>query len=125
MSKLMWGAALLMALTTGVHLFMGTSEIMGPIQVVDLELVIKSTAMVVWHGVTLILVLSTFGIAFLARHKNQNLALFIVAIQFGFVRLFLFYTLTVFGGLFALPQWTVFLLVAALMSASIYKDAQS
>lgn len=71
----------------------------------------------------LILAVFTLGIAFLARKKNQSLALFIIAIQTGFSGLFLFYNLTAFGGLFTLLLWTVFLLVPALMGASIYKDA--
>ncbi|WP_375267468.1 hypothetical protein [Planktotalea sp.] len=119
----LWSAAALMGLTTGVHLFAGTPEIMGPILQADLHPVIKATAMVVWHVATLLLALMTFGIAYLAKRRNAALSLFIILIQLSFVGLFLWYNITVFSGLFALPQWTVFLVVLALMGYAQLKDA--
>ena len=111
----MWSAAALMGLTTCVHLFAGTGDIMTPIMNADIHPIVKSTAMVVWHGVTLILALLTLAIAHLARRQNPALFGFAIAIQLGFAALFLFYNLSMFGGVFTLPQWTVFLLAPALM----------
>lgn len=120
---LLWSATALMALTTGVHLFAGTPEIMEPIVAADLHPVIKATAMVVWHVITLLLALMTFAIAYLARVRNPALSLFIIAIQLSFAGVFLWYNLTMFGGIFMLPQWTVFLLVPVLMGVAQVKDA--
>ena len=119
----LWSAAALMGLTTGAHLFAGTPEIMGPILQADLHPVIKTTAMVVWHVATLLLALMTFGIAYLAKRRNAALSLFIILIQLSFAGLFLWYNITVFSGLFALPQWTVFLVVLALMGYAQLKEA--
>lgn len=123
MNYLMWGAAALMGFTTCVHLFAGTPDVMSPIMGADIDLVTKGTAMVVWHGVSLILLLSTFALAYLARRDNPALFAFAIAIQLGFAALFLFYNLSMFGALFALPQWTVFLLAPALMGAARLKAA--
>ncbi len=112
-----------MGLTTGVHLFAGTPEIMGPILQADLHSFIKATAMVVWHVATLLLALMTFGIAYLAKRRNAALSLFIILIHLSFAGLFLWYNITVFSGLFALPQWTVFLIVPGLMGYALLKDA--
>lgn len=118
MPRLMWLASALMALTTAVHVLAGTPEIMGPIQNADLPPVAKSTAMVVWHMISLLLGVMTLALAYLARRPNAALALFILALQLSFAALFMFYTLSTFGALFALPQWTVFALVAVLIIAA-------
>lgn len=118
MSKLIWGASALMALTSAVHIFAGTSEIMQPIRAADLHPIVIQTAMVVWHVISLLLILMTLALAYLARQPNAALWAFIIAIQLSFTVVFLYYTLTGFGALFALPQWTVFLLTAALMIAA-------
>lgn len=120
---LLWIAAALMALTKGVHLFAGTTEIMGPILASDLRPVIRATAMVVWHAITLLLALMTFAIGYLAQFRNPALLIFVIVVQLSFAGVFLWYTLAMLGGLFILPQWTVFLLVPLLMGMSHVKDA--
>ena len=112
-----------MGLMIGVHLFAGAPEIMGPILQANLHPVIKATAMVVWHLATLFLALMTFGIANLTKSRNAALSLFIILIQLSFAGLFLWYNITLFSGLFALPQWTIFLIVPALMGYAQLKDA--
>ena len=123
MKKTMCTAAVLMGLTTGLHLFGGTSEIMNPILNADIHPVIKGTSMVVWHAITAILALMAVGIFYLARHKNDALAYFIIAIQLAFAGLFIFYNASMLDALFAMPQWTIFLGIAAVMGVSLYKDA--
>lgn len=120
MEYLMWSAAALTGVTTCIHLFAGTKEIMTPILKAEHPVALKAVMMVIWHGVTLILALMTIGIAFVAMHQNIPLALFIIAVQLGFAGLFLYYNLSMIGGLFRLPQWTVFLLVPALMSLALF-----
>ena len=116
MTYLMWGAAALMGLTTAVHIFLGTVDVMTPIMQADtLHPVVQATAMVVWHMISLILLLSTIAIASLVRRPKLALAWFIIASQFGFALIFLFYNITHFGALFVMPQWTVFLLCPIMM----------
>lgn len=123
MKYVMWSAAALMGLTTCVHLFAGTPEIMSPIMSAGIHPVVKATAMVVWHVVTLLLLLLTFAIAYLASHKNDALFTLTLAIQLSFAGLFLYYGLGTFGGVFTLPQWTVFLLVPVMMGFARFKAA--
>ncbi|MGB7318437.1 MAG: hypothetical protein WBC85_10780 [Planktotalea sp.] len=116
MKYLMWIAAGLMGLTSAVHLFLGTGDIMSPImQAETLDPAIRAIAMVVWHMVSLMLLLSTLAIAYLARTPNQALKWFVISMQVGFTLIFLFYNITHFAALFVLPQWTVFLIVPILM----------
>ena len=120
MNYFMWGASALMGLTTGVHLFLGTGEIMTPILSSEtLHPVVQSTTLVVWHMVTLVLAVSTVAMAYLAKQPNKALALFIMTLHFGFAAIFLYVTLTMFGALFTLPQWSAFLLDGLLMLASV------
>jgi len=124
MNKLMLGAAALMGLTTAVHLFAGTKDIMTPIMETDLlHPVVRGVAMVVWHMVTLVLALSTLGIAYLSGSQNIALSSFVFALMLGFGLIFLVLNISMFGALFAMPQWTVFLLTATLMGVSVFKSA--
>lgn len=118
------GAAALMGLTSAVHIFAGTGEIMSPIVAADvLDPAIRAIAMVVWHMVSLVLVLSTLAIGYLAVRSNSALGSFVVASQFGFALIFLYYNITQFGALFVLPQWTVFVLCPVLMLVPRFKAA--
>jgi hypothetical protein len=71
--------------------------------------------------VSLMLVLSTIAIIYLARVQNHALLILVASLQLGFALIFLWYNLTLFSALFAMPQWTAFLLAALLMSASHFK----
>lgn len=122
MSYFMWSAAAVMGLTTGVHLLAGTSDIMTPILNAEvIDPVISGVALVVWHMVSLMLALSTIAIIYLARVQNHALLILVASLQLGFALIFLLYNLTLFSALFAMPQWTAFLLAALLMSASHFK----
>jgi hypothetical protein len=122
MSYFMWSAAAVMGLTTGVHLLAGTSDIMTPILNAEvIDPVISGVALVVWHMVSLMLALSTIAIIYLARVQNHALLILVASLQLGFALIFLWYNLTLFSALFAMPQWIAFLLAALLMSASHFK----
>lgn len=124
MKYLMLGAAGIMGLTTGVHLFARTRDIMTPIMDAgSLHPVIRSVALVVWHMVTLILALCTIALVYLARSENLALTYFILALQIGFALIFLAINIATFGALFTMPQWTAFAITAALMIASMIKTA--
>ena len=125
MNYFMSGAAALMGVTTGVHLLLGTGEIMTPIlETESIHPVIKGTTLVVWHMITLILAMSTGAIFYLAKNANKALAVFVMALQFGFAAIFLSVTLTMFSALFTLPQWSAFFLTGALMCAALLKPIE-
>lgn len=115
MKKPMVAAAGLMGLTTLVHLFAGGPENYGPLRESALGDVSRSTLSVVWHMVSLVLLLQTLALGELSRRPNPPLWWLTLAGMLGFAALFVGYTLADFGALFALPQWTVFLATAALM----------
>jgi hypothetical protein len=116
MKYFMWSAAVLMALTTIAHLFGGTVQIMTPIiETQSLDPAIRSISMVVWHMVTLVLLLTTLAIGYIARTESPALKWFIIASQIGFALIFLFYNIKDFGAIFVMPQWVAFVLCPALM----------
>lgn len=109
-------AAFHIGLTAAIHLFAGTGDIVFPImQVETLHPEIRAIAMVLWHMVSLILLLSTLAIGYFARNSNHALSWPIIASQFGFAFIFVFYNITHFAALFVMPQGTVFVLCPVLM----------
>jgi hypothetical protein len=103
-----------MGLTFGVHVFIGGPEIDAPVRASDLPDVVRATAHVVWHMVSLQLALIAAGLLWLARHANQALEITLAALQLGTAALFLWVDVTWFGALFTLPQWVVFVVVPVL-----------
>lgn len=123
MDKFLISSAALMALTTGVHIFAGTPDIMHPILAADLDLVVQGTAVVVWHVISALLALMSLAMLYLARVSNAALSNFVLAVLLTFTGVFLAVTLLSLNSLFALPQWTVFALCAGLMGAARFKAA--
>ena len=118
----MWSAAAVLGLTTGVHLFAGTSDIMTPILNAEaIPTVVRGVALVVWHMVSWVLALSACAAIYLAKVQNTALLVFVAALQLGFAVIFLWLNLSMFSALFAMPQWTAFLLAGGLMLAGMFK----
>lgn len=125
MTYFMWAAAAVMGLTTAVHLFLGTGDIMTPILAAEaIHPVVRGVALVVWHMVTLILAMSTVAMVYLAKQNNQALGLFVMLLQFGFAAIFLWINVAMFGALFTMPQWTAFLLAGLFMLPSARQMGQ-
>ena len=126
MEKYMLGAAAVLALTTGVHLFVGTPEIIPPIlSAVSIDSVVRGVALVVWHMVSLILMVSTGAMIYLAHVPNAALLICVATLQFGFALIFIWVNVSMFSALFAMPQWTAYLIAALLMSVSYFKSTRS
>lgn len=109
-------AAGLSLLVSIVHLFAGTPEIMQPVLTSNVPSDVKSTQLVVWHAVSLFLVLTTIALVWMAKNKNAALWSFVMAMQLGFVGLFVVLNVSMHGALLVMPQWTVFLAIAGLMA---------
>jgi len=122
MNKWMITAAGLLFLTTGVHVFLGGPEIHLPIQESNLAPPVRAVAAVVWHAVTVILFVFGGACAWLARNPNPPLAWTLVAVQLGFVALFIGYGMTLLGNLTVMPQWIIFSLISAVIAMGVRAD---
>lgn len=112
--NLTYFAALLMALTLGVHLFLGGPEYHEQYQRMLTDANLRSMAAVLWHIVSVILASFSFGLFYLAQRRNVAVEFMLSGIQLGFAALFLWYGLTELGSIWPLPQWTAFTLIPLL-----------
>jgi hypothetical protein len=105
----------LMAATVGLHVIGGGAEFHVPIQASALNLPLRAVSAVLWHAVTILLAIEAVALFWLARHPNGAMAVLLAAIQIGFAGLFLYYGQTMLGTVWHLGQWTIFLVLAALI----------
>lgn len=114
-SKFLKSAAVLMALTCGVHIFAGGPELYAPLRASDGDPVFTSVFSVVWHFVTLQLALMALGLWHLSIHPNPALFWGLWMSLAGTGALFVGYGLNDLHSLWPMPQWIAFWGVAALM----------
>ena len=114
MNIAIFAAALLMGLTTLIHVFMGGPEVMTPTRASDLSRLVRAVLDVVWHGITVVLACLAAALLWLAFHDNMALLWLVCAIQIGFAALFLWYGARQLRSLWPMPQWILFLGVPAL-----------
>ena len=108
-------AAVLMALTTLVHLFVGEADIHQPVRASALNADVIATVSVVWHFVSVHLALTTVALFWLSWRRNRGVQMILFAHVVGITVLFLSYGIFDVGSLWIMPQWSVFLLIALLM----------
>ena len=110
------GATALSGILVLAHIFGGGPEIHMPVLATELAPEIKAAVSVVWHGVTLVLIINT--VLLLAATTNRpwgHTAAWIVVAQYGaFVVLFIAYGIIRLENLTQLPQWIAFLLIVVL-----------
>lgn len=114
MNKPMLAAALISALTIGLHVIGGGAEVHAPIQASNLPLPLRAISAVMWHFVSLILALQTLGFLRVAQRPNPEMSVLLIGVQLGTAALFVFYGLSMLGSVWIMPQWTIFLTIAAL-----------
>lgn len=119
MNRAMLAATGLLLLTTWVHVFLGGPEIHQVIQASGLPLGLRAISAVLWHAVTVILLVFSAGCFWMVRHDNPALAVVISAVQLGFAALFLVYGIWMLGTVWLMPQWIIFLLVPALIGMGL------
>lgn len=115
MNHWMTTAGVALFLTSYVHVFMGGPEIYDPILASDLSEYLRAMSAVLWHAVTVVLLVFAAAAVWIAMRPNRDLALVLIAIQVGFAGLFLFYGQTQLGTLWIMPQWVIFLCVPFVM----------
>lgn len=116
MNRWMAAAAGVMAVTVVGHVVGGGPEVIDVVLAAPLPEVVRMASAVVWHGITVMLVLSALALGYLAWHENRALAVLVGAVQLGFVGLFLGYGIIGLGNVSEMPQWSVFLLMPVLMA---------
>ena len=115
MNKLMIAAVVLMFVTFLAHVFGGGPEIHAPIQASELSPYLRAISAVIWHAITVVLLVFSVALAGLVKHPNRALERIMIAIQLGFAALFLFYGVRLLGNIIDMPQWIAFLLIPGLM----------
>jgi hypothetical protein len=107
-------AAALMGLTVLLHVFAGGPEVHDPLQVALSDPFLAAFAAVLWHLVTVALVVLAGGLWVLAQRHDPALEAILSGIQLGFAAVFIFYGLTRLGTVILMNQWTIFLIIPAL-----------
>lgn len=120
MNRVLVSAALLAAFTAAVHIVAGGGDVAVPLLASSLDGTLKWTLYVVWHMVSVVLVLSAVAlfVGAVPRHaaSSRYLVRFVSVLWCAFGALFLAVAALQpeSGGLFALPQWIVLLPVGVL-----------
>ena len=107
-------AAALMGLTVLLHVFGGGPEVHDPLQAALSDPFLAAIAAVLWHMVTMVLVVLAGGLWVLARRDDPALETILSGIQLGFAAIFVFYGLTRLGTVMPMNQWIIFLIIPAL-----------
>lgn len=115
-SRLMIASASIMFVTTLIHAFLGGPEILAPARASSLSPIVISVLSVVWHETTVPLAVMAVGTYWVAYYPNPPLEYVLIAIQLGFVLLFLGFGVTDLGGIWLMPQWILFTAASALMA---------
>jgi hypothetical protein len=118
-------AAIVTLATTAVHVVLGGPEVRDPLLASNAPDIAKAVGSVVWHAVTAVLAIN--GAALLAAAFKPALRQVIaglVSAQFlAFAVLFVVYGISRFGSVWPMPQWTVFLIIPALLVPVWVKDS--
>lgn len=116
MSKSILLAAVISTITIGLHVYGGGKEVHQPILSANLTTILKAYTSILWHAVTVVLAINSAGLILLAFKPFQfkGLGLLISLQYLAFAGLFIFYGISKLGTLFSMPQWIIFIILAAL-----------
>lgn len=105
-----------------IHAFMGGPEINVPVQLSDLHPVVRSVMAVIWHAITVLALIMAGSMAWSARHANTPLVLSVLAVNLGFIAVFLAVGIGQLGNILQMPQWVLFLAVSALIGWGLMRQ---
>ena len=119
-------AGMLSLVTAAVHVFLGGPEVNAPVQSSEsLARDVRATTAVVWHGITAILLLSGAAKVYAACSGRIRSAVVLIAAQYvALVALFAWYSLSQFGSLWVLPQWTLFTVILGFVGLGLKYPAR-
>jgi len=128
-SNNMWliAAATLSLTTTGLHVIGGTPEIMAPLNNSDAPALSKGIAEVMWNQITLLLLIGTWVFWRAASRPNiaADLLQTIIVLYVGITFLFIASGISLFGSIWVMPQWTLFLVMAGLAVLGILRPKKA
>lgn len=107
-------SAALMGLTFLIHVFAGGPDVHTPLQMALTAPGLAAFAAILWHAVTVVLTVLTFGLWWLADRDDPKFEAVLSGIQIGFAALFIGYGALRLGTLWPMPQWIIFLAIPAL-----------
>lgn len=107
-------AAALMGATVLIHVIAGGADVHAPLQAALPDPALAAFAAVLWHAVTVVLIVLAYGLWVLGGRRDPALETILSGVQIGFAALFLFYGLTRLGTVWDMPQWLIFLALPAL-----------
>jgi hypothetical protein len=111
-------AAVLMGLTSALHLFGGEFDVHRPLLAQTDTAEMALYASVLWHGISAMLVLNTVALLYGARigpGSGAPAAMALAGAQtLALAAVFLFYGMVRLGNVFAAPQWTILLAAGGL-----------
>lgn len=115
MNKPILAAALLSVLTLFVHVFAASPEYLTPALHSDMSPDQKTMYVALWFGVAIILAINTIALTIALKPDHRKPLVGLVSVQYlAYALLFIYLGITRAGSLWTQPQWTVFLLMAAL-----------
>lgn len=105
----------LMSLTIVAHAFGGGPEIWQPVYASNLSQTVRITMGLVWHGLTIIFIIMAVLslVAYLKPKLSAGINISLAPINLGIGGLALIYGLASTGSVLVLPQWILFLPMAA------------
>ena len=106
-------AAGLSLVLVGAHVIGGGKDVHEPMLGSDMGKVLKAYTSILWHAVTVVLIIGTLALLGAAMGEAK-FAWVIVAQYLGFAGLFLFYGIVRLKSIWIMPQWIAFILIAAL-----------
>lgn len=114
-------------LITVAHVIGGGSDVHVPLLASQPDTELGAYISVLWHCITAALLLITVALwvaTFAPRHRPA-LAWVAIALSVAFAAVFIGYGLTRLDSLMIMPQWTVFLLIAALSVVGLTQRDQT
>jgi hypothetical protein len=116
MNRWLVAAAAASFATLGIHVLAGGPEVHDPLLAADLSVVQKAFVSILWHAVTVVLLINSAAllIAAVTPRLRAGLTGLVIAHYFAYAALFIGYDLSRLGDLMALPQWIIFLILVVL-----------
>lgn len=117
-------AAVISVVSVGVHLLGGGPEIMAPLFASDAPVITQAVLDVVWHQVTLLLAGSALALSVAAVRPawRAPVAALVGLHYLAIAALFVLFGLRWFGGLWLMPQWTLFGAMAGLALTGFWRS---
>lgn len=124
MNKPILAAAIIAVLTVFLHVIGGGADVHAPMQAGGLSPLLAAFAAVLWHAVTVVLIVISAALVWLVRHPNPPLALALCGLMFGWSALFIGYGAARLGDLWQMPQWVIFITLPVLILWGLRTEAK-